>query len=104
MKRVEIHPGTFMYCEISELKPSFEMIVASDEPFEHEHGFDYKKAAKDFVDIWEDNTCTLFQKELLKEIQHRLNEQEAKTQAFKEHMKPLTNNIEKGDMGDEKDN
>jgi hypothetical protein len=69
MKRVEIHPDTFIFMEVAEIKPSLEMVIVAEEPNKDIAMFDFRKAAEQFFEVWGDETCDLFTKQLIKVIQ-----------------------------------
>jgi len=41
MKRVEIHPDTFLFMEVAEIKPSLDMVLHTEEPGSEILTFDF---------------------------------------------------------------
>jgi len=69
MKRVEIHPDTFIFMEVVEIEPSFDMMIVAEDPSEDIATFDFRKAAEEFFEVWGDETCDLFREQLIKVLQ-----------------------------------
>ena len=69
MKRAEIHPNTFIFMEVAEIKPSLEMVIHTEEPGSEILMFDFRKAADQFFEVWGDETCDLFREQLIKVLQ-----------------------------------
>ena len=69
MKRVEIHPDTFIFMEVAEVKPSFDMVLVAENPSEDIATFSFRKAAEEFFEVWGDETCDLFREQLIKVLQ-----------------------------------
>ena len=69
MKRAEIHPGTFIFMEVAEVKPSFDMVIVAEDPSEDIATFSFRKAAEEFFEVWGDETCDLFREQLIQVLQ-----------------------------------
>jgi hypothetical protein len=72
MTRTEIHPHTFIFSEIHELKQvSLEMVVVDKQDVIL---FDHKQAAEQFLNTFQEKVCDYFLMELVEIIQQtRLN-------------------------------
>jgi hypothetical protein len=80
MKRAEIHPNTFIFMEVAEIKPSLDMVLHTEEPGSEILTFDFRKAAEQFFEVWGDETCDLFREQLIKVMQEN-------TLPYKKHLK-----------------
>jgi hypothetical protein len=80
MKRAEIHPNTFIFMEVAEIKPSLNMVLHTEEPGSEILTFDFRKAAEQFFEVWGDETCDLFREQLIKVMQEN-------TLPYKKHLK-----------------
>ena len=79
MKRAEIHPNTFIFMEVAEIKPSLDMVLHTEEPGSEILTFDFRKAAEEFFEVWGDETCDLFREQLIKVMQEN-------TLPYKKHL------------------
>ena len=80
MKRAEIHPNTFLFMEVAEIKPSLDMVLHTEEPGSEILTFNFRKAAEEFFEVWGDETCDLFREQLIKVMQEN-------TLPYKKHLK-----------------
>ncbi len=72
MKRAEIHPNTFIFMEVAEVKPSFDMMIVAENPSEDIANFSFRKAAEEFFEVWGDETCDLFREQLIQVLQENI--------------------------------
>ena len=79
MKRAEIHPNTFLFMEVAEIKPSLDMVLHTEEPGSEILTFNFRKAAEQFFEVWGDETCDLFREQLIKVMQEN-------TLPYKKHL------------------
>ncbi len=79
MKRAEIHPNTFLFMEVAEIKPSLDIVLHTEEPGSEILTFNFRKAAEEFFEVWGDETCDLFREQLIKVMQEN-------TLPYKKHL------------------